>query len=214
MALLCEETFSGVEEFLIHSVQFLTLSTPISLPYTHTHTHTHTHTQSWFSEDKPWVVYWFPRVQSLEELNCECNLKNQSQPHSLGECDEWGRNCSFAQSSKWSSPLPPLWDRQWEEGGRMAWGLQLSFFLEEPLVPWTVPSGSWLFTWWASPGWVVWLVNPQQNVSSGWDRLPVAGTGLKNGRNLFVVCKQEPEFGLALVILIAGQAGKRILEDE
>ena len=75
-------------------------------------------------------------------------------------------------------------------------------------------SGSWLFTWGASPGWVVWLVNPQQNVSSGWDRLPVAGTGLKNGRNLFVVCKQEPEFGLALVISKAGQPGKRILEAE
>ena len=43
MALLCVETFSGVEEFLIHSVQFLTLSTPISLTYTHTHTHIHTH---------------------------------------------------------------------------------------------------------------------------------------------------------------------------
>ena len=31
---------------------------------------------------------------------------------------------------------------------------------------------------------------------------------------LFVVCKQEPEFGLALVISKAGQAGKRILEAE
>lgn len=39
MALLCVETFPGVEEFLIHSVQFLTLSTPISLTYT-THIHT------------------------------------------------------------------------------------------------------------------------------------------------------------------------------
>lgn len=57
-------------------------------------------------------------------------------------------------------------------------------------------------------------MNPQQNMSSGWDRLPVAGTGLENGRNLFVVCKQEPEFGLALVISKAGQAGKRILEAE
>ena len=80
-------------------IQCNSLHSPPPSPY-HTHTHTHTHTQSWFSEDKPWVVYWFPRVQSLEELNCECNLKNQSQPHSLGECDEWGRNCSFAQSSK------------------------------------------------------------------------------------------------------------------
>lgn len=92
MALLCVETFSGVEEFLIHSVQFLTLSTPISLTYTHTHT------QSWFSEDKPWLFTGFPE--------------------------------------------------------------------------------------------------------------------LENGRNLFVVCKQEPEFGLALVISKAGQAGKRILEAE
>lgn len=57
-------------------------------------------------------------------------------------------------------------------------------------------------------------MNPQQHVSSGWDRLPVAGTGLKNERNLFVVCKQESEFGLALVISKAEQAGKRILEAE
>lgn len=73
-ALLFVLTSSGGQESLL--IQFNSLHSPP--PPRHTHT--------WLSEDKSWVVYHSPRVQSLEEFNCECNLKNQSQPHSSEEC--------------------------------------------------------------------------------------------------------------------------------
>lgn len=40
------------------------------------------------------------------------------------------------------SPLRQAVGGRWEDGV----GASIVLFLEEPLVPWTVPSGSWLFT--------------------------------------------------------------------
>lgn len=207
MALLCVETFSGVEEFLIHSVQFLTLSTPISLTYTHTHT------QSWFSEDKPWLFTGFPEYKVLKSwiVNVIWRIKVSLIPWE--NVMSGGGIVPLPEAQSEVAHSLPFETGSGREVGGWHGGLNCPFYRRTPSSL-GCNSGSWLFTWGASPSWVVWLVNPQQNMSSGWDRLPVAGTGLENGRNLFVVCKQEPEFGLALVISKAGQAGKRILEAE
>lgn len=185
------KTFSGVEESLL--IQLNSLHSPP--PPTHTHT--------WLSEDKSWVVYHFPRVQSLEEFNCECNLKNQSQPHSSEECDKWEEgivplpNAQSGVSHSFSC----------EKGGRRevgGWrgGTELSFLQNNPYSSGLCPPGFLLFTWWANPGrvWVVWLVYPRQRRSCGWDRLSVWCWNCLEEQ-------EEPESGHALVI--SGKEGRK-----